>query len=78
MTTENEVIGKLNVKALKHKNVYGKEIIYIIISVDDDQIGNVVINVGEKTYKGVIKLLEMVPRETAPRETEKQKKQNEK
>lgn len=53
---------QLEVSAIKHHDVRGKELLYI-------KIGDVVINVGEKTYKEVGQLTGDVPRETEPKLT---------
>lgn len=41
---------KAEVKAIRHKNVLGKELLYIVISKGNKE---VMMNVGEKSFKGV-------------------------
>lgn len=38
------------VKAIKHADVRGKELLYLVIGMPDNQL---VVNVGERTYKAV-------------------------
>lgn len=47
--------GQVQVKAVKHADIRGKELLYVVITRGEDQL---IISVGEKTYQGVKALTE--------------------